>query len=158
MALSRCSCGPARNSDGSENGLCEACERDRDEIEHGQTEEDIQALADNGGVFPVGIEPEELFGEPLGEDRFVFASPFPDTEEGRAREKYAARVAELQDALALILPLAKGYAAAHRVGNNAAHVEHAVALITCHTCEGPLSTGPWGATDCIACNPPLGRD
>ena len=98
---------------------------------------------------------ENLFGEPLPIDAFVYASPFPDTEEGRARAKYAARVAELQDALALILPLAKGYAAAHRVGNNAAHVAHAEALITCD-CGHHLSTGPFGATDCMDCNPPLG--
>lgn len=51
-----CTCGPARNSDGSENGLCEACERERDEIDHGQTEEDLQALADNGGVFPEQLD------------------------------------------------------------------------------------------------------
>ncbi len=107
-------------------------------------------------MTPMSDSAEELFGEPMGETPFLFVSPFPDTEEGRARAKYAARVAELQDALALILPLAKGYAAAHRVGNNAAHVAHAEALIACHTCEGPVSTGPWGATDCIACNPPLG--
>ncbi len=101
---------------------------------------------------------EEPFGEPVGDDRIVFVSPFPDTEEGRARTMYAERVSELQDALALILPLAKGYAHAHPVGSNAEYVAHAVALTTCQTCDGPLSTGPWGRTDCIACNPPLGRD
>jgi hypothetical protein len=39
-------------------------------------------------------------------------------------------VGELVDYLALILPLAKGYVAANRVGSNQAYIEHAEAILT----------------------------
>lgn len=39
------------------------------------------------------------------------------------------RINELTDALALILPLAKGYAAAHQVGSNAEYVSQAEAIL-----------------------------
>lgn len=90
---------------------------------------------------------------------YLNANSTPSAAEEQARHDYAARVHELTEALALILPLAKGYAAAHPVGSNAAHVAHAESMITCATCDGrTIRTGPFGRTDCIACNPPLGMD
>lgn len=90
---------------------------------------------------------------------YLNANSTPSAAEEQARSDYAERVRELAEALALILPLAKGYAAEHPVGSNAAHVAHAESLIVCATCDGhTIRTGPWGRTDCIACNPPLGSD
>ncbi len=39
-------------------------------------------------------------------------------------------IERLRAGLALILPMAKGYAAAHRVGSNARYVKHAEALLS----------------------------
>lgn len=55
--------------------------------------------------------------------------PFIDKSEAKANAHLIAAAPELYEALELILPLAKGYAAANRVGNNREHIASSEAIL-----------------------------
>lgn len=69
-------------------------------------------------------------------DAMLSAAPAP--------EGGAVSETELRDAIALILPMAKGYAAAHPVGSNQSYVDYVENLITTRE-EAPAEAGEIGA-------------
>lgn len=84
----------------------------------------------------------------------VWADTLDRIESGdRARERFSERVHELRSGILDVLSASDTYADGPVLDDALAKAR---ALVTCGTCGGTnIVTGPWGATDCLDCNPPL---